>query len=302
MVRAKLHHYVPQFYLRRFASKKGRIWVWDKTADKSFSTTPKAIAAETDFYKLHDFARMGRDPLIMEKQFAGLEGNVSLITDQWIHWLSELSPNKKISIPAVNRKLVSLYIALQFFRTADTKDIICALQKEDSTDELSDEDRTRLHTDFLWDLDLIKRVAKRIEQSIWIFGRNQTNTPFLSSDNPVAFKSADHRMWLKGGILTEGTYVVFPLAPDIVMYCHDRVPPFKKLANFDRSLSPVAFDVPMVEHENAGQVFMASRFVISSIDNFAWAREFALTIGTDQFSSPGFLIEGEQHSRLPSRE
>jgi len=82
MTKAKLHHYVPQFYLRRFANEKGQFWVWDKTTDKSFSTAPKAIAAETDFYKLHGFAKMGRDPLTMEKQFSDLEGNVSLITNQ----------------------------------------------------------------------------------------------------------------------------------------------------------------------------------------------------------------------------
>src|SRR5258706_1436624 len=101
MVRAKLNHYVPQFYLRRFASKKGRIWVWDKTSDKSFSTTPKAIAAETDFYKLHDFAKIGRDPIIMEKQFAGLEGIASLITVQWFHWLLEIALTQTITITSV---------------------------------------------------------------------------------------------------------------------------------------------------------------------------------------------------------
>lgn len=268
MTTAKLHHYVPQFYLRRFASNKGRFWVWDKTTDKSFSTTPKAVAAESDFYTLHDFAKMGRDPLTMEKQFSDLEGNVSQITDQWLKWLRELPPNNRIPIPSVNRTIVSRYIALQFFRTADAKDMICVLGKEDSTRELTDEDRTRIHTDFLWNLPLIHRVAKRIEKSIWIFGRNQTGTPFVTSDNPVAFKTGDNRMWLKVGILTKGMYVVFPLAPDIVMYCHDRAAPFKKLAKFDRSLSPVVFSDPMVEHENAGQVFMASRFVISPINEF----------------------------------
>src|SRR6266853_477232 len=112
MTKAKLHHYVPQFYLRRFAKERGRLWVWDKTKDKSFSTTPRAVAAETDFYKVHDFVKLGRDPLIMEKQFSHLEGEVSRITDQWLEWLRKLSPTSKIPIPSVNRKIVSLYIAL----------------------------------------------------------------------------------------------------------------------------------------------------------------------------------------------
>jgi hypothetical protein len=40
----------------------------------------------------------------------------------------------------------------------------------------------------------------------------------------------------------------------------------------------------MVEHENAGQVFMAGRFVISPVDDFKFAREFAQTIGTDRYA------------------
>jgi hypothetical protein len=286
MKSAKLHHYVPQFYLRRFINSEGYFWVWDKKKDKSFRATPKTIAAETDFYKLYDFLAMGRDPLLMEKQFSEMESNVSLITEQWLGWLSELAPREKIRIPSVNRKIVSLYIALQFFRTADTKDVICALERDRSSAELSDEEKTRLHTKFLWELDLIKPVAKRIETSIWIFGRNQSGQPFLTSDNPVAFKTGDNRMWLKAGILTAGTYVVFPLSPEIVMYCHDRTPQWRKLAEFDTSVSPVVFDIPMIEHENAGQVFMASRFVISPINDFRWAREFALSIGTDLFARP----------------
>lgn len=101
---------------------------------------------------------MGRDPLTMEKQFSDLECKVSLITDQWLYWLRELSPNNKIPIPSVNRKIVSLYIALQFFRTPDAKDIICAFAKKGSIDELSDEGKTRIHTHFLWSLPLLTLV------------------------------------------------------------------------------------------------------------------------------------------------
>src|SRR5258708_4889464 len=254
----KLHHYVPQFYLRRFADASGQLWLWDRDRDRVFRTGPNGVAAENKFYWHEELAAMGHDPLMMEKQFSHLEGEVSRITDQWLEWLRKLSPTSKIVIPSVNRKIVSLYIALQFFRTVDAKDIICKLVKKDSIDQLSDKDRTRIHTDFLWNLSLMHRVAKRIEKSVWIFGLNQTDTPFVTSDNPVAFKTVDNRMWLKVGIFTEGVYVVFPLAPDMVMYCYDRDGPTKNLAKFDRSLSPVVFNTEMVEHENVGQVFMAS--------------------------------------------
>jgi hypothetical protein len=56
----------------------------------------------------------------------------------------------------------------------------------------------------------------------------------------------------------------------------------------DTTVSPFEFTDGMVEHENAGQVYMASRFVVSPLDNFAFAREFAPTIGTDKYASEGW--------------
>lgn len=88
-------------------------------------------------------------------------------------------------------------------------------------------------------------------------------------------------MWVKIGMYNDGTYSVFPMAPDIVMYCHPQEPPWEKLGKFDCCLSPVTFTDGMVANENGAQVFMASRFVISSRNQFEEEREFAKTIGTD---------------------
>lgn len=276
----KLHHYVPQFYLRRFVGLDGKLWVWDKTKARAFTSSPGSVAAETQFYRLHDFETMGHDPLTMEKQFSELEGEVALITEQWLGWLAAVAPGEKIEIPEPNRKLVSLYIVLQFLRTADTKDILCLFHEGS---ELSAEDKTGLHTELLWDLQFINGIAAFIEKAIWIFGRNRSGVPFFTSDNPVAFKTGDNRMWLKAGFLREGTYVVFPLSPEVVMYCKE--PTFwHKIARFNDCLSPVEFTADMVGHENAGQVFMAKRFVISPVNDFAEARQFASSIGTDRYA------------------
>jgi hypothetical protein len=285
----KLHHYVPQFYLRRFVTPDGNFWVWDKTTDRAFESAPGSVAAESHFYKLYDYEETGHDPLLMEKQLSHLEGEVSLITDQWLAWLNEVSPGDKIEIPLENRRLVSLYLALQFLRTADTRDTLC-LFHEQST-ELSSKDRTRLHTDLLWDLEHVRPFAEFLEKSIWIFGRNRSGVPFVTSDNPVAFKTGDNKRWLKAGFLAEGTYAVFPLSPEIVMYCKEQTF-WRKVAQFNNRLSPVDFTVEMVEHENAGQVFMAGRFVISPINDFAGAREFASSVGTDRYAPPAWKENG----------
>jgi hypothetical protein len=302
MSRAKLHHYVPQFHLKRFLNPDGKLWVWDKTNDRVFLTNPKTIAAESDFYWLDEFARLGHDPLTMEKQLSDLEAQAALITTQWLEWAPQMSPGDKLPIPQPNREIIARYIALQFLRTADRKDLICSMYEIDHPGEaMSPEDKSRLHTSLLWDLDTLAQIEKHIENAIWIFARNHLSTPFWTSDNPVAFKTGNNKMWVKVGFLSKGTYVVFPLSPALVLYCHERQY-WNKLAKFDSTISPVTFTDEMVEHENAGQVFMATRFVVSPNNDFSFARDFAPSIVTNKYASdnwdpdlfdPRFLLTDE---------
>src|SRR6266446_6167352 len=276
----KLHHFVPQFHLRRFADDRGLLWVWDRDRDRVISATPKSIAAERHFYRLTEFAEHAQDPLTMEKQFANLEADAASITDYWLKSLREIKAPDKLDIPDEDRELVALHIALQFLRTADSREVLALFAESKGGQSLSAQEKRRLHMDTLWDERVYQALADRIEDKTWIFARNTTGTPFHTSDNPVAFRTGDNSMWLKVGIYTPGTYVVFPLAPDLAMYCHPKEPPWDKLGRFDCSLSPVEFTEEMVESENSGQVFMASRFVISPRNNFDHEREFAKTIGT----------------------
>jgi len=280
------HHYVPQFHQRRFADANGRLWIWDKITDRVFPSTPGSIAVETDFYRLHEYERLGHDPFVMEKQLADMEGQVSLITDQWLDWLRGLKPGAKIPIPKPNREIIARFMAVQFLRTADTRDILCAIHHAEDPDKpLSAEEKANLHTELMWDLDLVERIARHIRSAIWMFARNHTSTPFVTSDNPVAFRTKDNSMWLKVGFVTEGTYAVYPLAPDIVMFCHE-LRYWKAIKKFDGCLSPIPLTDEMVQSENSGQAFMASRFIISSTNDFEFVREFSRTIGTDEYARP----------------
>ena len=95
----KLHHYVPQFHLRRFADARGRLWVWDKTSDRMFDTMPGRITAETQFYQLTQYETEGQDPLATEKQLSVIEGEVAKITDQWLEWLPNMAPLDVVQVP-----------------------------------------------------------------------------------------------------------------------------------------------------------------------------------------------------------
>jgi hypothetical protein len=280
----KLHHYVPQFYLRRFTDASGQLWLWDRDRDRVFRTRPDGVAAENNFYWHEDLAAFGHDPLAMEKQFSQLEGEVAQITGQWMEWLRDMKPMEKVEVPDINRELVSLYIALQFLRTADARDTLATfVEQKVYAKPLAEAEKRLLHLDMLWKDSIYEELAERISNATWLFGRNMTATPFITSDNPVAFRTGNNAIWLKAGMYSAGTYSVFPMAPDIVMYCHPKEPPWENLDRFDCRLSPVTFNEEMVESENGGQVFMASRFVISSRDGFDREREFAKSIGTDLY-------------------
>jgi Protein of unknown function (DUF4238) len=288
----KLHHYVPQFYLRRFTDASGQLCLWDRDRDRVFRTRPNGVAAENNFYWHEELAELGHDPLVMEKQFSQLEGEVAQITGQWLEWLRDMKPMEKIEVPDINRELVSLYIALQFLRTADAREILAAFAEQNVYRKpVAEAEKRLLHLSMLWEDSVRDELAERIRDATWLFGRNVTATPFITSDNPVAFRTGDHAMWLKVGMYNDGTYSVFPMAPDIVMYCHPKESQFEKLGRFDCCLSPVTFTEEMVESENSGQVFMASRFVISSRDSFDREREFAKSIGTDLYKPRGKSTE-----------
>lgn len=295
----KLHHYVPQFYLRRFVDDEGRLWVWDRDRDRIFPSGPRSVAAETSFYFLDEIAEQGHDPLTMERQLADLERDVAMITGQWLERIRVGDLGDPIEVPPVNREIVSLFIGLQFFRTENARSVLTSFAESTGYVPASDEERRARHTEMLWQEDgPVRMVFDRLERSAWVFGRNNTGTPFTTSDNPVAFRTGDNRMWLKTAFMGGGTYVVYPLAPDVVLYCHPDEDPWREnaIARFDCTISPVTFTDELVESENMAHVFMASRFVFSNRPVFDLEREFAKTVGTDTFAPPGKRLFGVDDS------
>lgn len=285
----KLHHYVPRFYLKRFVDDTKRFWVFDKITKRTFQTNPYGVAAETYFYRVPELVGTEQDPLFIERQFSELEAAIAQITEQWLLALQAMQPMEKLDISDEARWQIALYISLQFLRTAEQRDILSLYAEEHGSYQVgvSPDEKINLHATLLCGEGLVNDIADRIYGSIWIFARNTTERPFFTSDNPVCIKTPDNKMWLKApGILSIGTYVVFPLSPSIILYCKERAH-WQKVEAFDCTLSPVVFSTDMVDHENSGQVFMASRFVISPKDDFDFAREFVESIGTDMYPPDG---------------
>ncbi|RSU45580.1 DUF4238 domain-containing protein [Sphingomonas sp. S-NIH.Pt15_0812] len=290
---AKLHHFVPQFYLNRFSSGKGKIWAWEKSTNRSFPTKSNSIAAETYFYRLSQYEKDGHDWSAMEKQFSHIEGEVNLITADWINWLADLTPMSEIPIPEINREIVSRYLSLQYLRTADTREILRALPNADGSKEISEEALRIAHTELLWNLDIVNDLAKKFHDSNWIFARNLSSIEFKTSDNPIAFRTNDNRQWRRLPGNFEDVYASFPLTPSLIMYFYPRSLAWGDRLDFmSNKISPVLFDEDMVHSENSGQVFMATRFMFAKVNDFSFEADFASSIGTDCYKNlEGAVLE-----------
>ena len=149
------------------------------------------------------------------------------------------------------------------------------------------EERRRLHLELLWDQPTVQRLTASFFQATWVFTVNSTETPYQTSDNPIAFRTADHRRWVRMGVGARDVYATFPLSPTVMMSSFPQDSPFDALTRFADCRSPVPVSAGMVESDNTGQVFMATRFVVSRRDDFGAARAFAPTIGTDIHKIPG---------------
>ena len=73
---ARMHHYVPQFYLKGFAEdrEKPMLAVFDGATRKRFEAPPSKVAVERDFHRIEVD---GHPPDALEKAFAAFESDAS---------------------------------------------------------------------------------------------------------------------------------------------------------------------------------------------------------------------------------
>ena len=284
MTAPKLHHYVPRFYLASFVDAKKFLWVYDKDAERIFAASPERIAGETQFYRLPKSVAIG-DPLFIEKAFAALESKAAPIFSSIVTQAGNLAPLEKMSISVEERKLLSEFVAAQYFRTVEFRDLLAYLMEGAGLSEAdwSQEERKTIHFMLLSESGLVEELAESVFNGIWMFAKNESCTPLITSDHPVCIKDYNSKLWLKGiGPLTDGSYIVYPVSPSLVLYCKE-LTFWEKLRDFDLCVSPVILNDDMVHHENCGQAFMASRFLISCSNDFQRVREFIPSIGTNMY-------------------
>ena len=285
--RSKSHHIVPQFYLKRFLSRRGRLWVLDKVAMRTFEANTRHAACVNAFYELPTSPEPASiDPAFMERQFSRVEAEAARVIG---NLLRQVESTPAVALDEEARNSLSLFIVLQALRTLEARSVLIELFELMSAGDSnapprprSSHDQAALHASLLWDDKHVGALVDRVAGRAWIVGVNNSGRGFLTSDHPVLMKTADSRAWvvntlvhptLDAALTNDGDYIVFPLSPRCVLYCYDRTR-YPALAKLDLTVSPVVFTPDMVDHENSGQIGVSTRFVFSSDGDFGFARQF----------------------------
>ena len=262
-----LHHYVPQFYLKRFVDDNGQVWVYDKDTDRVFSSTPRNVAAEHGFYSLPvPFP----DPSVLEEQFSDLEREASLITEDWLGYVDL---GRHIEIPDVNREIMSLYITTQMLRTSEARDVLLQSALVNSEAVSSGEDSERAaHIGLLWWEELVQEISDWVNGCTWTFRCTVPSHSLYTSDDPFKVRSKTRHLYWRHIFSDERTYLLIPLTPRVLMYCFG--PEWGELKQFDGYVVPVHLERELFENANTHQAAHARRFVFSDRDDFSLAKEF----------------------------
>jgi Protein of unknown function (DUF4238) len=95
---ARLHHFLPQCYLKGFArnrSKKSALFAMDAKVGRTFETTPRRVAVERDFNRIDV---IGTAPDEVETQMAQFEGKLDKALEKIIERRSFLDESDRIMV------------------------------------------------------------------------------------------------------------------------------------------------------------------------------------------------------------
>ena len=116
MSSTKHQHYVPQFYLREFASAEEQVWVYDKVTDKAFQTAVRNVAGERYFYDSEEIEALTGDRQLVEKYLSNLEGEFK---EKIERLLQRLRAGEFQRLHPETRSVIATFAAFQIVRTKE---------------------------------------------------------------------------------------------------------------------------------------------------------------------------------------
>ncbi len=282
--RTENQHYVSQFYLRGFTNASGRMFCYDKRADKSHPTTTAAAAQEPYFYEI--VPGVLQDVTVpvntMEKALAVYE-------QAWAPLHAEL--NRSADKGQIDSKLATEYapfLVLQWMRTKTYRDTMREIMQEslqslaDSLMDVNfpgkkvkvtvgDKEMSAWHLKKIFDDKTVEGMSDCLRRHLWIVGINNSDHLSYTSDHPVVRRGnrTDNGRRLVG-ILDPGIEFAFPLDSRHVLLILERTH-FADWQKYD--CRAVFLSDDQVRDYNSLQVMRSSQRIYCAEDDFSAARQ-----------------------------
>jgi hypothetical protein len=301
MDKVKNQHYVPQFYLRKFAYPNDRLHVFDKFNKRSFQTNAKNIASETGFYDFHPdiqnkfqekvaqggvkkkdvpLLEKALDPQMIEHELAAREARFSPIFDEILYAIEHKKP-----ITEEQRWYLTEFIVLQILRTPEYRKTLIETEEglirsllrfyPDSEDIFVKYDDRRAsidHASFMFNPRLQLALTTTLIDHIWLFGENRTNNHFYTSDSPVVKRAHLPHPLYGVGYGSLGVQVAFPLTPKYMLIMCEKIA-FHHIQHLD--LTTISLNAENVIYYNSLQVFQSYRHVFCPHGEFLLAADIS---------------------------
>lgn len=278
----KRQHCVPQFLLKYFANENEKFYVFDKAKESVFESKPRAVIAESWFYDFvdgegepHTFEYiLGEHESVIARLFGSIieRQSIANLTKMDRLNIAQFVAVLQYRVQAARQRLKSLHDGIQRVlkdRGIDGGNVAPRLTEQD----LQHASLAQMHRAI--------ENARVLARRRWMLQRAPDSTPFYISDNPVAMVN-----YLKPRariIENPGAEIYLPISRQYTLYIVSDVvamgllngiaPEARDQADALRSGSADKLTPENVKHQNSLQVEHASRFVISSTNEFTLARD-----------------------------
>ncbi|MGX6444258.1 DUF4238 domain-containing protein [Neobacillus sp. K501] len=264
----KNQHYVPQFYLNYFANEKGNIFVYDKFNLKSFPSNSRGIASEGYFYDIKN----GEMQNIEKYQNTKYEISFS----NFMHSLwNKLNNHMYFKLKKYEKEEIASFLSYQYIRTKRFREESVRLfTNPDIYNSPAYFPPNIGHFFVLSDPILLENISfNLLNNYYWIIGRNLTNEPFYTSDNPFVQRESLRDLHIKHNkdfadfsLLSDE--IAFPLTPKFILTFYKKNTTNKHLRHTDRKVFDV--DRDNVQWFNNMQILMSYRQIYSQNNDFSF--------------------------------
>lgn len=301
MSNIKKQHYVPQFYLKKFASSTEIIHTFNKFTGKSFKTTVRDTASELRFYDFHpDILKEFRDRVESEPINSADADQIAKALDLQMveHELGVREAkfasafqgildaiSKQEHFTAEQRWYMAEFLTMQILRTPEARKDNIDMQKsllkelakrypdlnaEELYVEFDERYASLEHAQIMFNPEIQLALSQTLVNHIWLIGDNTTTQHFYTSDTPVVKRPHVQQPLYGVGFGSFGVEIAFPLTPRYMLIMCERSA-FLPLTSLDEQIISLSSD--HVTYYNSLQVLQSYRSVYCPLGEFLLAAE-----------------------------